>query len=138
MAWLSPTLQVKWGSYFKADPDEEQKVVTTTQLALGGTTGEPLITRRIAIEKIAKVYGIENVDAVLTEIDKEQDARAKRELDAAIAALAAQNGTGGPGKNPGGNAATPSGDSGRPASGKVDSGSGGSGPGPKAFGPGKR
>jgi len=120
MAWLSPTLQVKWGSYFKPDPDEEQKVVATTQLALGGgaTAAEPLITRRIAVEKIAKVYGIENVDAVLDEIDKEQDARAKRELDAATAALAAQNGVGGAQTNPGGDPAAKGGDSGRPASGK--------------------
>jgi len=122
MAWMAPTLQVKWGPYFKPDPAEQQQVVAMVQLALGGgpNAAEPLITRRAAVEKIASVFNIENVDASLEQLDKEADERAQRELDAATAAISAQNGAEGAGQNAGGKPAGPPDNSGRPASGKDD------------------
>lgn len=88
--WQSPTIAVKWGSYFEPDPDEEQKIVQTTQEAMGSKGGQPIITLREAVQKVASVYGIENVEAHLTKLEEERDATADRELQATTAALDAE------------------------------------------------
>jgi len=121
MAWLSPTLQVKWGPYFRPEPAEQLQIVQLVQAALGGAPGaKPLITPRIGIEKIQDFFGIENVDAVLDELEKQAEEQAQNELDAATAALEAQGGAGGAGQNSKGDAVAPNGGGGRPPSGKVN------------------
>lgn len=122
MPWMAPSLRVKWGPYFKPDPLEQQQVVQTVQLALGGgpNAAAPIITQRIAVEQCAAIFGIDNVDAVLTEIQKETDERAQRELDAATAAISAKAGAQGAGQNPGGKPAGAPGSGGRAPSGKDD------------------
>jgi hypothetical protein len=117
---MSPTLQVQWGAYFKPDPTEQLAVVQMTQAALGGGAagGEPLITKRIAVERLKPIFGIENVDAVLKDLEKEADERAQRELDAATAQIDAQARAQGLGQDAGGDAAGATGGGGRPASGK--------------------
>lgn len=78
---LLPSLSVKWGPYDQPDPDEEQKIVTTVRTAVGGgTAGEPLITKRLAVEKLREVFDIENVDAVLDELEKESEERQQKAL----------------------------------------------------------
>lgn len=86
MAWQSPTVTVKWGSYFGRDAEEEKATVEMTVAALTGKT----ITRRTAVEKLAPIFSIENIDAALDELEKEHEADAKRELDATTAALDAE------------------------------------------------
>ncbi len=110
MPWQSPSISVKWGRFFKPDPAEEQQIVATCQEALGGKGGTPTITLRQAVEKQAAIFGTENVDAALEELEKERDERAQRELDATTAALDAearaqrsvQNAKGGPSGTSGG------------------------------------
>ena len=77
-----PSITIKWGPYFPADADDQTKVVAMVQQALGsGGTGEQLITKRIAVEKVAEVFGIENVDAVMKDLEKEQAEQDKRDLE---------------------------------------------------------
>jgi hypothetical protein len=86
MGWQPPTITVKWGPYFPPDADEEQKIVTTTQQALGGGVGggTPIITLRSAVEKIAPIFGIENIEAVLDDLEKAAEEKRQKEQDAAL------------------------------------------------------
>lgn len=122
MAWQPPTIKVKWGPYFAADPTEQKSIVDLTVAAMGKGGSQALITRRQAVEKIAPVFGIENVEAALVELEKETEERAQRELDAATTALAAAGGAERPGANPGGKAPAPAGGGGRTAVGKNNAG----------------
>ncbi len=79
MAWSSPSLQLRWGPYFKPDPAEQKQVVDMVRAALSGDGGG-LITKRHAVEKIAAIFGIENVDAALDEIEKEDEERQEKAL----------------------------------------------------------
>ena len=74
MPWVSPSIRCKYGPYFKADADEQVKVVTMAQLASGAPATQPqqLIPKRTAVEMIAPIFGLENVDAVLDTLEKEQ------------------------------------------------------------------
>lgn len=75
--WQIPTLQTKWGPYFKPDVDEQQKLVKMVVEALDA--GIPVITLRIAVQKLAPIFGIENVSAVLKELE---EAAKKRRAEA--------------------------------------------------------
>ena len=110
--WVSPSLQVKWGPYFKPDPAEELQVVQMAQAALGGAPGtKPLVTRRHALEKVAPLFGIENVDAVLDELEKAEtdagDLAHQRDMDLQHALAKTMNDGGEPG--PGAARRTPTG-----------------------------
>ncbi len=110
MAWQTPSLTVKWGSYFGKDPAEEKATVEFVTAALAGKA----ITKRMAIEKLAPIFGIENIEAALTELEEEQakaaDEEAKRAQDELAHAHALANGDNsnqapnGPGAGAGGNA----------------------------------
>lgn len=65
--WVSPLIQVKWGPYFKPDPADQKVVIDLAVAAINGG----LITKRIAVEKIASIFDIENVDAVLESLEEE-------------------------------------------------------------------
>lgn len=67
MPWLKPSLALRWGSYSKLDGDEQGQIVDATIKAKEGG----LLTLRMALEKIAPIFGIENVDAVITALEKE-------------------------------------------------------------------
>lgn len=73
--WLSPSIRVKWGAYFDSDPQEQQQIISLAQAALGKGPGlvgaQPLITRRQAVEFIAPIIGIENVDAAMAALEAE-------------------------------------------------------------------
>lgn len=80
--WTPPAITVKYGPYFKADADDQTKVVAMVQQALGsGGTGEQLITKQIAVETIAHVFGIENVEVVMQELEKEQAEKDAKDLE---------------------------------------------------------
>ncbi len=84
MPWQSPTITVKWGAYFQPDPADEKLIVDTVVAAA------PHTTKRMRMEKLAPLFGIENVEAALEELEEEQNADAERELDATTAALNAE------------------------------------------------
>jgi hypothetical protein len=99
MPWLKPSLALRWGSYTKLDGDEQQKIVDATLKSYQGG----LITRRMAVEKLKPVYGIENVDAVLEALEKEDKEKADKALaqtqaeQASLHALTKKNDEGGAG-----------------------------------------
>jgi hypothetical protein len=118
MTWQAPTITVKWGHYFQPDPAEQKQIVELVKAALDAKS----ITKRMAVEKLAPIFGIENVEAALEEIEEEADAAAERELEATTAALDAEARTRRVGKGAAPGSAQPSGGGGRPSSGKVDAG----------------
>jgi hypothetical protein len=74
--WQPPSLQVKWGSYFRPDAEDEAKQVDSTIKAKDGG----LLTLRKAVEKVAPIYDIENVDAYLEELEGENAVAEEKEL----------------------------------------------------------
>lgn len=119
MTWTAPSLQVRWGPYYRPDVAEQKQLVDMVRAALAGDGG-PMITLKHAVQKISNVFDIENIDAVIEEIKTETDARANRELDAATAALGKKAGTGRPDQDAEVDGAAPDSDSGRPEVGQDD------------------
>jgi len=74
----APMLSIRWPlSFSKSDPADDQIVVTAVVAAYGAK----LITRRMAIQKLAPLLGIENVDQALEAVEAEDEARSARALD---------------------------------------------------------
>lgn len=74
--WTPPRLFLRWGEYFKPDPAEQSQIVTMCVTALQSKV--PFLTVRAVVEKIAPLFGIENVSAFLEDIDKEREQSDKR------------------------------------------------------------
>jgi hypothetical protein len=92
MPWVSPSIKVTFGPYFRPDPAEQLQIVTMTQQALGKGVvggGTPLLTVRTALERIAPIFGIENIDAALEALEEETAAQEAK--DAELAATEAAN-----------------------------------------------
>lgn len=91
--WLAPSIQVQWGPYFRPDPAEQKQIVDMAIAALGAAGGTSLVTRRAAIQKVASIFGIDNVDAAIVALEKEDEDKAKKaaELAKATAADAAKS-----------------------------------------------
>ncbi len=70
-------LSLRWGPYMKLDGDEQGKIVT----AALACRKENEITRRMFVEKVAPIFGIENVDAAVDAIEKENEENAKKMLE---------------------------------------------------------
>ncbi len=116
MAWQSPTVTVKWGSFFPSDAADEKLIVDTVVAAT------PHTTKRMRMEKLAPIFGIENIDAALDDLEGEQEADAERELAATTAALDAEARITGAGKAPADGPPGSGGSGGKPPSGKVNTG----------------
>jgi hypothetical protein len=71
MGWTGPSLTLRWGEYSKPDPADEAVVVTATVAAK--TAG--LITQRMALEKLQRIYGIEDVNAAIVTLEEEATKR---------------------------------------------------------------
>lgn len=84
--WQIPTLQVRWGTYFKPDADEQKKIVEMVLAAL--EAGVPILTVKVAIQKLAPIFGIENVTAFMETLEEERLAR-QQEADERAANSAA-------------------------------------------------
>lgn len=80
--WNGPTIHVKWPDWFKPDVTEQNTVVTMIVAALKAG----VITKRIALEKIAPIFSIENVTAALEEIEAKDAENKAHEADLAHAA----------------------------------------------------
>lgn len=94
----TPSLTLRWGPYSQPDPAEQLSTVQAVQAALGGVGGQPLITLPIAVEKLRQsgVFDIDNVSAVVAELEKqakakkaEEEATAERDLDHAVTQIEA-------------------------------------------------
>lgn len=73
-------VEVKWGSYFKADPEEQAKILGLVREAVG--TKAPLATLKLALEKLKEsaVFNIPDIDTLLQELEDEREEQAEREL----------------------------------------------------------
>lgn len=81
--WLAPFITLKWGAYSAPDPAEETAVVQATVAAKNAG----IITKRIAVEKVKRIFQIENVDETLETLEEEADEHAS--LEASLASMAA-------------------------------------------------
>ena len=81
MPWLEPSLSLRWGPYTKLDGDEQGIIVKATLVAKEGG----IITTRMAVEKIAPFFGIENVDAAIEAIEEEKKKNAEEALQQTVA-----------------------------------------------------
>lgn len=116
----TPDIQVTWGEYFKPDPEEQSKLIALVKEAL---KDNPLITKKIAVEKIAAIFGIKDVQALLDELEKEAKERVEK-MATEVRLLRADADPGRPVQgNPGG--LPPGGNRGRPQDGQVDAGQAG-------------
>jgi len=78
----SSRISLKWPPYFPARWDDRKAGVETAKLATGG---QPVLSQRSAVELLASMLDIEDVDAELARINEDrssQDIRAKELLDA--------------------------------------------------------
>jgi aconitase B len=77
------------------DPAEQKAAIELAQAARGKGPGligaQPLITRRQAVEFIAPILGIENVDAAMEALEAEDAVADQKAADAQAATEAAQN-----------------------------------------------
>lgn len=80
--WRPPNLTLRWGDYFRPAADEEQLVVTMVVAAKDAG----IITKRSAVEKLARAFGIEDVNEYLEALDEEAK---QRQADAMAIAQAA-------------------------------------------------
>jgi len=85
--WQPPSLTLRWGPYFRAAPEDEQKLVDLVAQARDAG----LITRRTAVERVARQFGIENVDEYVDALEKEDEKRDAASLEKAEMALASMS-----------------------------------------------
>lgn len=74
MSWQRPSITIKWGDYFPPDPAEQKQLVDLVNTAIGGAV--PLLTLRQAVEKIAPIFGIENIEAAVKLVEEDAKKRA--------------------------------------------------------------
>jgi hypothetical protein len=72
--WIGPELTLKWPPYFL--PNAQDAATASKQVREDLKAG--LITRRTAVEKLAPFYDIDDIDAYLDELEKEDEQRAER------------------------------------------------------------
>jgi len=97
MPWQSPSLKVQWGPYFRPDPTDQKAVLEMVKVALDSG----VITKRHAVEKVAPIFGIENVDAALDAIEKESAEKQAKALEQTHAEASALHGIANGGGKPG-------------------------------------
>ncbi len=83
MPWTAPSLSLRYGPYFKADIDDQKKVIEACRTAIGGGAagGEPMVSRESILKLLAPIFGIDNVAAAMKALDKEQGEKASKDLE---------------------------------------------------------
>lgn len=74
--WTPPHIKLEFGSYFRPDPEEQAKIVKMCADALAANVA-PL---RAVVAKLAPVFGFDNVDEIVEQIEEQQAASDEREL----------------------------------------------------------
>ena len=71
--WNSPPLSLRWGAWFQPVPEDDERIVNTTCKAIDAG----LITKRTAVEKLSRSFGIEDassyLEALVEETEKSED-----------------------------------------------------------------
>jgi hypothetical protein len=73
--WSAPTIYTLWGDYYAPDPAEQEIIVRMVLSAL--EAGVPMLTVKAAVQKLAPIFGIENVSAFVDELETERERRSK-------------------------------------------------------------
>lgn len=73
--WTDPPLSLRWGAWFQPNAEDDEKLVNTTTTAYE----KKLITKRTAVEKLSRTFGIDNIDAYLESLEEESEERAEQE-----------------------------------------------------------
>lgn len=68
----TPDVRIVWGPYSRPDPTEQLTIVQLVMAALGQGGDDPIITKEIALQKLAKIFDIENTQAVLGQLEEEK------------------------------------------------------------------
>lgn len=74
--WTAPHIKLEWGSYFRADPEEQAKIVSMCSEALAGN----LAPLRSVVAKLAPIFEFDNIDEIVEQIEEQQEAADEREL----------------------------------------------------------
>lgn len=73
--WADPPLSLRWGTWFQPVPEDDKLLIESVTAAYQGG----FITRRTAVEKLSRTFGIENVDAYLDSLEEEAEEREAKE-----------------------------------------------------------
>lgn len=84
--WTDPNITLRWGDYFKPDAADEQQIITGVVAARTAK----IITRRTAVEKIQRIFNIENIDQAVDTLEAEADEHGS--LESAVKAMASPKG----------------------------------------------
>lgn len=83
-----PVIRAVWGPYMRPDPTDQLALVTLVKLAISAKPGEvPLITREMAVRKLADIFGIQNVQAIVDALEANDEQQKQEDQDAADQAL---------------------------------------------------
>lgn len=69
--WIGASLSLAWGAYFDPSSSDRQAAVDTAMRANGG---RPVLSQRSAVQSVAPMFGVRDVDAELAAIDGEETA----------------------------------------------------------------
>lgn len=106
----APTYEVVWGSFYAIDVEEQKKLVAMVVEALSAE--QPVVTLRVALQKLAPVWGVRDVaeleKQILEELDKREvkrDDQERRALSKAHDLMMKAGADAEPGAEPGGGGA---------------------------------
>lgn len=69
--WIGASLSLAWGAYFDPSASDRQTAVDTAMKANGG---RPVLSQRAAVQSVAAMFGVRDVDAEIAAIDGEETA----------------------------------------------------------------
>ena len=75
--WSDPPLNLKWGAWFMPTAADDKDLVESTSVAYEAK----FITLRTAVEKLARTFGIDDVEAYLEALHEETEERGERESE---------------------------------------------------------
>lgn len=75
MPWQPPNITLRWGEYFKPAIEDEEKLVQMVAKARDAR----LITCRTAVQRLARQFGIDNVDQYVEALEEERVEREEAE-----------------------------------------------------------
>lgn len=77
LSWSPPALTLKWPPYFKQDAADEKAVIESCKAAHDAG----FATLRMVLEKLRRVFEIDDVDAVEDALEKEQAEKNAKALE---------------------------------------------------------
>lgn len=92
-AAAEPMLFLRWpAGYLKPDPADENMTVTMAGAALKAG----IATKRMALQKVAPIFGVDNIDQAEEALEKEAEENQAKAMQIAASAAGPQGGEGGP------------------------------------------